>query len=89
MAIYMYKTGVMLRGRVREIPYPGGHAGLSSALGHGKTALRKNRTKPTNKATNCFMRFVFFSPFCSRARKGECSKYSKNLIGIDADLKSN
>lgn len=34
---------------------------------------------------------VFFYSFLtfSRARKGEYSKYSKILIGIDADLKSN
>lgn len=67
---------MMLRGRVREIPLPAirgaGHAGLSSALGHGKTALRKNRTKPTNKATNdCFMRFVFFFlPFVQGPERG-------------------
>lgn len=35
-----------------------GHTGLSSALGHGKTALRKNRTKRTNDL--CFFFSLLF-----------------------------
>lgn len=69
--------------------------GIEFGPRNGKTALRKNPTKHTNK-TNGHSRLlsavcVFFLP-CSRARKarkGECSKYSKTLIVIDADLKSN